>query len=51
MAANMTDDLVFSLFFIEIENVGGTNVSISSLDSLAPLFPECHFFFKLPPRI
>jgi hypothetical protein len=23
MAANMTDDLVFSLFFIEIENVGG----------------------------
>jgi hypothetical protein len=30
--------------------LGHINLSISSLDWLAPLFPECIFFFKLPPR-
>jgi hypothetical protein len=32
---------------LEESGLGHTNVSISSLDSLAPLFPECQFFFKI----
>ena len=55
MAANMTDDLVFSLFFIEIENVGGegkilmrytynTSFSEKNLDFYKILEESEHFF-------